>query len=360
MEEVSRFRNFINLRLHRREFVKRSVGSILATSALSSSVISSLFPAEARADLNISDFADLLSFDPRTLEYKVFGPCCYFCPDHLIVNHYQPVILVEVIRGGADSVVVGKGSKSSAVQGMAVHTKHLKNFAVRIWEIPNWAIDMAMAFQSCKLCGKNAAPKSMGSMGSSFLSSFCSADGLMNTALSQINDALPDCFPKLLYDSYLDTDWRTGCTDLQRMTDSLKGMSCSKNRSAIKSLASSAFGQDDYCIGEWGPLYPRQMAWKMEDPRLAAAISATRALSLAGEKGYLSYSTDINLGKLQLTLPEATVGYRPGSKEGRDELEDVDSSETGVYSFVWWLPVTCCKEISEIIGFCSPNISCSS
>ncbi len=358
MQDIKKLMNKINFRLKRREFINRSVGSILATSAMSTSVISSLFPKEAKAELNMSDFASLLSIDSQTLEYKVFSPCCYYCPDYLIVNHYQPVILIEAIRGGSDSVVSGEGSESSSESGMVVHTKHLKNFAVKIWEIPDWAIDMAMAFQSCKLCGKDSAPKSTQSSDSSFLSTFCSADGLMSSALTAINDALPDCFPKLLYDSSLDTDWRTGCTDLAKMTDALKGMTCSTNGAALKSIASSAFGEDDYCIGEWGPLYPRQMAWKMEDPRLAAAIAATRALSLAGEKDYIDYSTDLEMGKLQLTFPEAKVGYPPGSEEGRDEIEDTDSSENGVYSFVWWLPVTCCKEYSEIMGLCTPNLSC--
>ncbi|MDF5937105.1 hypothetical protein P4126_31805 [Pseudomonas aeruginosa] len=46
-----------------------------------------------------ASIATLLFIDPITLEYKIFGPCCHFCPDHLIVSHYQPVALVEVIKG---------------------------------------------------------------------------------------------------------------------------------------------------------------------------------------------------------------------------------------------------------------------
>jgi hypothetical protein len=343
--------------IDRRSFIKVAtlLGCNATVTGLSGAL--SLMPARVEAaGLSAGNIASLLSIDPITLEYLVFGPCCVLCPTNLIVKHYQPVLMVEVIRGAADSLFAGPGSAALAPLGVSVHTKHKKNFAVRIWQIPDWAIDLAMGFQSCKLCGEGKAPRNTLSSPTSFLTSLCSADSLITEALEKFNEALPDCFPKLLYDTNFDIDWRTGCSD-QAIVNSAASMACS-SAGSLQSVGLNIPGLDEYCIGNWGPLYPRQMSWQVEDPKMGAAFASMRALSLAAEKGYVEYSTKASLGKLQITSPTPMPGFKAGTTLGRTSIETAPVSSNGVYSFVWWLPVTCCKSITQISGLCTPVVSC--
>jgi len=87
-----------SLPLTRRRFNKLSAAA-LAASTMGLGVVSP--PARAMS----ANIAQLLSIDPVTLEYKVFSPCCYFCQDYLVVSHYQPVVLCEVIKGGGDTAL---------------------------------------------------------------------------------------------------------------------------------------------------------------------------------------------------------------------------------------------------------------
>jgi hypothetical protein len=348
----------INQKVDRRSFLK--MASLFGASSMTgmASVMSMLASKANAGGLSAGNIASLLSIDPITLEYRVFGPCCVLCPTNLIVKHYQPVLLIEVIRGAADSIFAGPGSASLAPAGVVVHTKRKKNFAVRIWEVPDWAIDIAMGFQSCKLCGSGKAPKNnMGIPSSSFLASLCSSDSLITEALEKFNDVLPACFPKLLYDTNFDIDWRTGCSD-QNKVNAAASLACTSS-GILQGLAGGGIpGITDYCIGNWGPLYPRQMAWHNSDPKMGAAIASMRALSLAGEKGYIEYSTQASIGKLQLTSPLPVPGFIAGTTPARASIESAPASPTGVYSFVWWLPVTCCKSISSISGLCAPLVGC--
>ncbi|MBN0996642.1 twin-arginine translocation signal domain-containing protein, partial [Pseudomonas aeruginosa] len=79
------------MEVSRRRFVKMSAAAS-AAAAIGFGV-----KTQEAAAMSAS-IATLLFIDPITLEYKIFGPCCHFCPDHLIVSHYQPVALVEVIK----------------------------------------------------------------------------------------------------------------------------------------------------------------------------------------------------------------------------------------------------------------------
>jgi hypothetical protein len=79
-----------------------------------------------------ASLATLIVIDPVTLSYMIYGPCCHFCPDKLIVSHYQPVALCEVIKGGGDSALGPFGGLLS----VGTDNNDYTSFHVRIWQLP--------------------------------------------------------------------------------------------------------------------------------------------------------------------------------------------------------------------------------
>lgn len=331
-------------KISRRGFMKLS-----SAAAMASAVGLGVRTEKARAFS--ASIAQLLVIDPATLEYKVFGPCCYYCEDYLIVSHYQPVALCEVVKGAGDTVF---GNPVGSILSAGVDNNDYTSMHARIWEIPDWAIDMAMAFQGCKMCGVDSARSE--ATRSITDSSLCgtATDVLLSKAMSQINNQLPDCFPKLLYTTEADLTWNNGCRDITKAS-ALAGIECS--------LFSSVFSMMglETCIGtRWGPLYPRQMATHQDNASIAAGITAYRALHLSRFAiGSLPFDASLAVGKLQQTLPHITVGLGAGSL-GLDAMVRMGNvSLSQVYCFIWWVPVVCCKTYDEVMGLCTPSMPCS-
>ena len=92
----------------RRDFLKGLLYGSGAAAAASSFV-----PTDAHG-LDVSGVASLLSMDPLSLEYKVLGKCCKLCFTTRIVQHYQPIYMIEAIRGPGDSIFAGDMSKATA------------------------------------------------------------------------------------------------------------------------------------------------------------------------------------------------------------------------------------------------------
>ncbi|MCF5382080.1 twin-arginine translocation signal domain-containing protein [Pseudomonas syringae] len=329
--------------LPRRQFLKLSATAI-AAAAFGMGVYS---PA-ARA--SIVSIATLLVIDPITLEYKVFGPCCYFCTDYLIVSHYQPVVLCEVIKGGGDTVL---GQPIGGPLSAGVDDNDYTSMHVRLWQIPDWAINIAMLGQGCKMCGVDAATSPATPSPTSL--SLCSAatDKLIGAATAKANSAMPNCFPKLLYTTESDIAWNTGCRDWLQLP--VTELECS----TIGATISNMFGFER-CIGsQWGPLYPRQMATARDNPIVAAGAAAYRALHIARNAlATLPFDTTLSIGRLQQTSPMVTTGFSAGSVLLNTEMLLGPVSPTHIYTFVYWLPVVCCKDYEEIFGFCSPESPC--
>jgi len=336
-----------SMNISRRKFMKLSA----AGAALVAAGIGVRSPAAYAMAANAASIATLLSIDPITLEYKVFGQCCYYCPDYLIVSHYQPVALIEVIKGGGDSAIVqGMGS----ILSTGVDNNDFTTFEARIWEIPEWAIAIAMAYQDCKLCGIDAARTGNAKLSS--LTSVCSAgtDQIVAKAVQKVNDSLPSCMPKLIYSTELDPAWRTGCRDWAHASLS-NPITCNELTGNF-----SFFGME-LCIGpKWGPLYPRQMATPNDSAPIAAGIAAYRAIHISAfAQGSFPFNGALSVGKLQQTSPIPTVGFTAGSfaLDTQMRMTLVDMGHT--YTFVWWVPVTCCKEYEEVMGLCSGESSLS-
>lgn len=329
----------------RRQFLKLSA----AASAAAAFGFGVYTPSAKAASTNI---AQLLSIDPATLEYKVFSSCCYYCQDYMIVSHYQPTVLCEVIKGGGDTAL---GQTMGGLLSAGVDDNDYTSMHVRLWQIPDWAIDLAMMGQGCKMCGVESAESQATT--SLLSTSLCSAatDSIVSMATDQINQQLPDCFPKLLYTTESDPAWNTGCRDWLMFIPT--DLECSSIAQSITSM----FGIGERCIGtKWGPLYPRQMATPRDNPIVAAGVASYRALHIARNAlGSLPFDTAMTTGKLQQTSPLTTVGFGPGSMMLDMQMLLGTVATNHIYTFVWWLPVVCCKTYDEIMGLCTPDMSCS-
>lgn len=303
----------------------------------------------------VSDLSALLSVDPVTLQYIVGPPCCSICAGTFIVNHYQPVAIIECIKGSADSITnyAGVGLNHS------YDHNHL-TYDVRVWEIAPWMLDPPMAYQSCKLCGIDSAKISDFGDPSDLqmaLGIGCvDTSSIVKSLISSVNQYIPNCFPKILYDSTLDTNWDSGCQDAAlAMTVPPNSCELAAWVPGLNSLIESTFGYTP-CIGAWGANYPRHQANSWNDPRLGSAVSAYRGISLAQSYGLFPFSTDISKGKLQPIYPQAVPGAQPGTLAGTKSVLCNSVALEGDYGYVWWVDVTCCKTINEIYGLCTPAL----
>lgn len=328
-------------------FTRREFNKLSAVTGMAAATGLSLKPEDAQA-LNAS-LATLLVIDPVSLSYMVYGPCCWWCEDYLIVSHYQPVALCEVIKGGGDSAL---GQPIGGPLSVGTDNNDYTSMHVRLWELPDWAIDIAMAFQSCKLCGVDQA-RTVNSPLSSMLDVCGAASNLLqNKALSAFNAALPSCFPKLLYDTEFDPTWNTGCRDIG-IAAAVGMVACTNPLTS----SVSSFGTE-ICIGtKWGPLYPRQMADHDDNAAIAAGKAAYRAIHVSGfAVGSFPFNASLSVGKLQQTSPGVTVGFEAGSLLLDTMMRLYPVSLEEIYTFVWWVPVVCCKSYDEIMGFCTPQV----
>lgn len=329
-------------------FTRREFNKLSAVTGLAAATGLSLKPEDAQA-LNAS-LASLLVIDPLTLSYMIYGPCCWWCHDKLIVSHYQPVALCEVIKGGGDSAM---GQPIGGPLSVGTDNNDYTSMHVRLWELPAWAIDTAMAYQSCKLCGVDKAKTTNSTLTGMLDVCGAASNVLQSKALSAFNSALPACFPKLLYDTEFDPTWNTGCRDLG-IASALGMVACNN---PVTAEVSSIFGAE-VCIGtNWGPLYPRQMASHNDNASIAAGIAAYRAIHVSGfAVGSFPFNASLSVGKLQQTSPGVTVGFEAGSLLLDTQMRLYPVSLEEIYTFVWWVPVVCCKSYKEIMGFCRPQV----
>lgn len=330
------------------DITRRDFNKMSAVAATAAATGLGMHSEEAQA-LSPS-LATLIAIDPITLAYMVYGPCCFWCPDYLIVSHFQPVAMCEVIKGGGDTAF---GNPIGSFLSTGTDNNDYTSMQVRIWELPEWAIDIAMAFQSCKLCGIDAAKSPNAPITSIFDVCGVAADALQSKALDAFNQALPNCFPKLLYGTEFDPSWNTGCRDLN-IVNGLGLLECNAITANI-----NLFGMER-CIGSmWGPLYPRQMASHNDNAAIAAGIAAYRAIHIAGfGVGSFPFNAALSVGKLQQTSPWTTTGFQAGSLLLDTQMRLWPVSLEEIYTFVWWVPVVCCKSYDEIMGFCTPK-TCS-
>lgn len=319
------------------------------------------------SSLDFSSLAGMIAPTAQCLEYVVGGPCCGWCPSRLIVTHYLPVLFLEVYSGFGDSVF---GQTGNVTTGTRVSDHRNQTYEVRVWEIPDAVIDAAMGGQSCMLCSSQQA-RMAGQLTSALSQTegspsggLCGSDKATMGLLGSFNKALDgldmDCAPRLLYDTALDVlNWRTGCRDLGLNLSSAVACDSAVSGTASK-LGISGLGKMDTCVGKWGSLYPRQLRSVQMADILAAAMSAYRALHISSfTLGTNPYDGSQN-GKLQFVYPDASLCFHPGEPSAREIESQVQISDNGMYGFLWWVRVSCCKSVTDLSGVCVPESSVTS
>jgi len=296
------------------------------------------------------DIVAMLNIDPETLAYVTSGPCCWYCEDLWIVSHYQPVAFIEIFRDSADSLFAQADSEESSEFAVNVDKDSYVGSHVRIYELKDFHVDQAMAYQGCKLCGIEAARKEPPpSDEEKCVQTF--HDDFMKDMMDQMNESLDLCWmPKLVYDTTMDFLWTMNYCDI--IDAGSDGPYCDANNIFSFDIEDI---KEPKCIGELGSIKPRQQANVDTDPRRSAARSAYRAIHLAREKEFFEFDADPIKGKLQLVSPHKKTGYAPGTEDHMDTLNDCEAQTKGLYGFVWWVPVGCCKERSDVMGFCEPE-----
>lgn len=350
--------------------------------------------AEGSSILNPNTFLGLdftawpryLSIDPLTLSYLKGSQCCWHCPQRVRVFHFRPVAFVELFKGKRDSMFFPYANPlGSVLTGVIAEPEQQGwQWEARVWDIPDAALDMAMAFQSCRLCPKESAAIGVASpVDSHIMNAVIAAEcpgvlakEVLDQFFSEISVKVPigACFPKILYDSTLDTEnWHEGCRDTLLAAE-LNAMMEASGAAAVcgvpfASQIMSKFGGGSGmmaalqpCVGQWGYLFPRQMHAVHDSPIIGAALTAYRALHVARyAMGTLPYDVSLN-GKLQMTWPTRGVGFIPGTDPITYELFNGLSlnplKNDGRYGFVWWVPVSCCKDIWSVAGACVPLQNC--
>ena len=153
---------------------------------------------------------------------------------------------------------------------------------------------------------------------------------------------------KMFYASESDyLHWRTGCRDIS-LTKMLQSNAFTCTVAGIAAFVgtpepiATLLGQDA-CIGNWGPLYPRQMRTRGPTQIQASAIAAYRSMSVARtDMETFPYPVDTT-GKMQIAYPQISQCTKVGSVPMSPTMK---ASFDGAFGWIYWRPVACCIPFS--------------
>ena len=313
---------------------------------------------------------------PDCFDHQVVGIC--FCgpipvPCGFRVRHYLPVAVVETVKDQWDSVLI-PGDAGGFLSGTrrldTAGTQRGAKFEAHVWRIDdNLRALLTGGLSQCGWCSDSSA-RSFGTS-SSGLDSVESAGGVVScsgspasiaAALNSVGANPIGGFDlPLVYASELDNyHWHTGCRDLPRASAraALVPPMCAVRvpdylRDAISSYVpdigspiTGGISTDDVCVGQLGPLYPRQMHGMGKTDPTAAVVTAYRAMHLA-EKDIGTFQIRVNQdSKFQPLYPNVNTCFRV-----TDDPELIESkigrSDDGRFAFIYWASVTCCISFQE-------------
>jgi hypothetical protein len=286
-----------------------------------------------------------ISSDSACTEAQALGPCyCGPFACGVRVTQFVPVAFIETTRAPGDSIF--SPARALALPGGTIGSalSMTDNTAeAHVWLIPDDALPPAL----CPLCKPTSAARPVAPTDAG--AAVCGpvsvvADAVMGGAASLAGDLLA----RLAYASELDAfNWRTGCRDLLALPAS--GLACAL------APASAIPGGD--CLGQWGPLKPRQMRDIGPSPLLHSAKTAIRAMSIARTQlGAMPYPVD-TAGKLQQAYPVVSacfgVGRLPLPQAPTSDRPVLPSAD-GRYGWVYWRRTTCCARATGLAQCLAP------
>lgn len=306
-----------------------------------------------------------INLDSSCLDFRVYGWCPY--TDKVLISHYYPVALIELIRSPGDNAFGG----DVANKAMASRTtKRVQNgFEVRIWDIGPLVDQMGQ----CMLCTSAEAQigKLLNGLSTDIFSDLGGQLTEMGLELDKMAEANGQaCGPTpqqvkqqidkfnraskidLFYTTELDViNWRTGCRDLSKEGFS-SNMKCLYND--VTGDLNGAFDLDiglfdddgKECVGAWGSVIPRQYR-AVNTEVVSAAFTGWRGLHVSNfDLKNFKYAFSMNT-KLQHAHPVVSKCFKPGRSAIFVE-KDTFSSPNGNYAFIYWVPTACCRGFSAI------------
>lgn len=317
-------------------------------------------------------------------DHRVVGICtCGFppVPCGFRVKHYLPVAMIETVKDQWDSIITsGAGGLTSGTRtAESADTQRGANFEAHVWDINDkLRATLTFGLSECGWCNDGDAKDHVGGAGgfNPFKCSFGSITDMLDCALDkasaaacgqdpaaiasamqQVGGGIGNFKLPLVYASEVDNyHWHTGCRDLKNATARAPMVlpMCAADYGGFLSdgvkKAGDAVGLNvgwgDVCVGQMGPLYPRQMHSLGPTDPVAAAHTAWRALHLSHFDIGTFDKKVVQGGKFQALYPKPGGCF--GIKDRPETIEStVGTSQDGRYAFVYWAPVTCCIDFEE-------------
>lgn len=313
--------------------------------------------------------------DGGCLDWMIVGVFVVYGEVFFVLANYSPTALLEVTKAPGDSIFWDMGDETTGnVVGGIKGFRTEGGMEVRCWEILEDMRELMFeGYYEC-ICKPKPVPgqssqgqgqgqgsgQDTGGMGDQYQSENEDSDacqwasqiieGAVSEVIGQIDVEFGD-YLKLVYDSGIDAvNWRTGCRDIG--TAFQQGFKILKECAmGLRDDQNLDWNSDPVCVGDWGPLMPRQMRADGASFPVTAAHLAYRALHIAAkETGRFQYEVSLRC-KMQPVYPklEYLKCFSPGCSvhEVDGKVESEDNSKTK-YGFVWWTQTGCVKSAEQL------------
>jgi hypothetical protein len=296
----------------------------------------------------------------------IVGLCGAPVPYGYIVSEWLPTNFDGTVKTPGYFMMPGVGSLIAGMFGKVLgHTEQVSQngtdntFVVHIWGLTNQILALSSATLSCFGCSLSAAQglrynagiggqekPSGGKCGDSSV-----IEGKAIGAMAKLAMAIP-YMPIPEYFSELDSlNWRTGCRDfsivkmLKSNSFTCSAESDTKGIGDLSAKIRSIVGKDA-CIGDWGPLYPRQMRDIGPTNVIASATEAYRGMSEAATV-FDTMSAPLSLsGKMQEAYPKVSKCFHPGASI-KKVTSETKGSKNGNYGWIYWVHTSCCVPFTK-------------
>lgn len=281
-----------------------------------------------------------------------------------ILANYSPTGLIEVHKHVGGSIFYEAGDRDTGTinQGIAGFRTE-GGYEVRVWEVLDDLRELMFeGYYECvckpkKVQGQGGGGESsdvgQSSSDANEGNSVCEAaaqiiEGVVSEVIGELDVELGD-YLKLSYDSGIDAvNWRTGCRDMgAAFTEGVDIIEhCILGVDEDFPINPNA---DPVCVGDWGPLLPRQMRADGASPPVAAAHAGYRAINTAARvTKRFPYPVHLYC-KYQPIYPKLAPMncFNPGAGVGEVDKLTTNSS-TGKFGFIWWSPTGCVKTAEQL------------
>ncbi len=289
---------------------------------------------------------------PACTQTQVLGLCwCSGAPCGYRVRMYVPVAFVETVRAPGDSLLaaslpslasmaasIESGVLDGAPTASAAHSGLDRTAEVHAWALGDaaWAMAGAAPCLQCRPANARSAPPAAHAAASLPCGpAVMPAADLLGSLLAGWSAVLPT----LVYASEADAlNWRTGCRDQIGL--------------ALGQLAIAPG------LGQWGPLYPRQMRDLGTGAVVYSAKTAYRALSIARDQ-LAAFTAPVDLAAhMQQAYPVVSACFKIGEQplpEATTSAQPVSTSADGRYGWFYWRPVSCCVGLDSLARCAAGN-----